>query len=95
MKGLAYRVLGGQGIDLQGPRFQGVDPLGPSRSRGLLLGSQGVKGRAYSVTEDEGVGLKGPKWSRGRPTVSQGIKGWPKGSQGSRGGPTGSQGMKG
>ena len=39
VKGLAYRVPGGQRVGIQGPRG----------SRGRLSGSKGVKGEAYRV----------------------------------------------
>ena len=64
---LAYRVLGGQGVGLQGPRG----------SRGRPTGSQEFNGLAYRVTGGEGVGVhvQGPRGSRGRPRGSQGVKG--------------------
>ena len=48
--------------------------MGPSGSKGIPKGSQGVKGWAYRVPGVQGVGLQGPRGSMGRPT-------WP-GSQG-------------
>ena len=56
------------------------------------------------VPEGQGVGLQGPRGSRGRPTGSQGVKGWAyripgghglglQGPEGSRGRPTGPQGV--
>ena len=58
------------------------------------------------VSRGPGVCLKGPRGSRGRPTGSQGAKGWAyripggkgvglQGPRWSRGRPTGSQGVKG
>ena len=44
IKGEAYRVPGGQGIGLEGPRAQGVTLQGLRGSRGRPTGSQGVKG---------------------------------------------------
>ena len=41
----------------------------------IIIGIQGVKGRAYRVQGGQGVGLQGPRGSRGRPTGSQGVKG--------------------
>ena len=58
------------------------------------------------VPGGQGVVLQGPRGSRGRPTGTQGDKGWAsrvpggqgvdlKGPRGSRGTPLGSQGVKG
>ena len=57
VKGWAFRVLGGQELDL----------LGPRGSRGRPSGSQcqGVKGWAYSVPWSQGVSQRGPRGSRG------------------------------
>ena len=54
IKGWAYRVLGGQGVGLQGPRVSRGGRTGP---RGQGVGEQGPGG--------QGVGKKGPKGSRG------------------------------
>ena len=62
-RGVAYRVPGGQGIGLQGPRG----------SRGRTTGSQRVKGKAYRVSGGQGVDLKGSKGSRGRLQGPRGI----------------------
>ena len=47
VKGWAYRVLGGQGVGLQGPR--------KSKGEGLLLqGPRGSRGRPSGFTEGQG-----------------------------------------
>ena len=51
---------------------------------------------AYKDPGGQVAGLQGPRWSRGRPSVSQGVKGWATWSQGVKGvglqGPRGSRG---
>ena len=66
-KGQAYGVLGGQGLDLQGPRGLGGGQKGPKEARGRPVASQGVDGLAYRVPGGQGAGLQGPKRSRGMP----------------------------
>ena len=63
VKEWAHRVLGGQGVRLQGPRGSKGRPIGPQGVNGW--GGQGV-----------GLPLQSPRGSRGRPTGSQGIEGW-------------------
>ena len=75
VNGLAYRVPGGQGVGLQGPKglwgrltgSQGATgwPTGSQGSIGWPTGSQGVKRLAYRVPGSQGVSLHGPRGSRG------------------------------
>ena len=56
VKGKAYRVPGGRGVGLQGPRGLRAGPTGP----------QGLKGHAHKVQRGQGVGLQGLKGPGGQ-----------------------------
>ena len=69
VNGWVYRVLGDQGVDLQGPRgSRGLQVL--TGSRGRPKGSLVVNGWAHWVPGGQGVGLQGHRKSRGTPTGS-------------------------
>ena len=67
-KGLAYRVPGGQGKGLRGPRRSREVPKG----QGV---GQGSKGLADGVPGGQRAGRQGPRGSRGRLRGSRGVKG--------------------